>query len=161
MDFATELHMVLQVIVALILGSFIGWEREHHGTEAGIRTFGAIAVGACVFGLISLHGMDGSMQNVDPSRIASNVVVGVGFLGAGVIFRRASDSLVAGLTTAATLWSTAAIGLAVAFRMYVIAGLTTIIIFLLLWMPRLPWWHYISGKKRSGSKSKLEQSKLE
>lgn len=148
-DVFIELHMVVQVIVAFLLGALIGWEREIHGREAGIRTFGAIAVGSCVFGLISLHGLAAlGLPLGDPSRIASNVVVGVGFLGAGVIFRPSTDH-VAGLTTAATLWSTAAVGLAMAFRMYTIAGLVTVILFLMLWLPRLSWWKMISGKKRS------------
>lgn len=149
MDVTTQLHMVLNVIIAFILGAFIGWERERHGREAGIRTFAAISVGACVFGLISIHGVEYfGTGTADPTRIASNVVVGVGFLGAGVIFRR-DGNRVAGLTTAATLWSTASIGLAVAFHMYVVATLVTFITFLMLWLPKLSWWKWISNKDKS------------
>jgi putative Mg2+ transporter-C (MgtC) family protein len=139
--------MLAQVLVAFLLGALIGWERERHGREAGIRTFGAIAVGACVFGLISIYGLDGlGLFTGDPTRIASNVVVGVGFLGAGIIFHRDGDH-VAGLTTAATLWTTAAVGLAVAFHMYSIAFLVTLIMFLVLWLPKVSWWKWVSAKK--------------
>ncbi|QLH42009.1 MAG: MgtC/SapB family protein [Coxiellaceae bacterium] len=148
MDWFVELEMVSQVLAAFVLGAFIGWEREHRGMQAGIRTYGAIAIGACVFGLISIHGplLPGhTSETFDITRIASNIVVGVGFLGAGVIFRQGDH--VGGLTTAATLWSMAAVGLAVAFKMYVIAVLTTAIMFLMLYLPKMSWWKYISGKK--------------
>lgn len=148
MDAALELEMAIQIVIAFILGALIGWEREQRGREAGIRTFGAIAVGACVFGLISIHGWHhfSPVGNYDITRIASNVVVGVGFLGAGIIWRREGDHI-AGLTTAATLWSTAAVGLAVAFHMFIVAALTALILFLVLWLPRLSWWKLISKKK--------------
>lgn len=147
MDVGIELHLVIQVLIAFLLGGIIGWERERHGREAGIRTFGAISIGSCVFGLISLHGVPGLVAiGVDPTRIAANVVVGVGFLGAGIIFHRDSDHVL-GLTTAATLWATAAVGLAVAFKMYTIAVLVTIIMLLMLWLPKLSWWKLVSAKR--------------
>lgn len=150
MDIRVELHFVVSVLIALLLGGLIGWEREHHGRAAGIRTYGAIAIGACVFGLISLHGLPAlGIYTADPSRIASNVVVGVGFLGAGVIFHRPDENNhTTGLTTAATLWATAAVGLSVAFKMYTISVLVTAIMFLMLWLPKLSWWGLISAKKR-------------
>lgn len=142
-----QLHMVMQVLIAFLLGGIIGWERERHGREAGIRTFGAISIGACVFGLISLYGLHGLNLGLnDPTRIASNVVVGVGFLGAGIIFHREGNHVL-GLTTAATLWATAAVGLAVAFHMYIIAVLVTVIMVLMLWLPKLSWWRWISAKR--------------
>lgn len=144
--FQLQLHFMLQLIIAFFLGGLIGWERERHGRAAGIRTFGAISVGACVFGLISLYGLPSLGYLGDPSRIASNVVVGVGFLGAGMIFR-GDDKTILGLTTAATLWVTSAVGLAVAFSMYAIAGLVTVIMILALWLPKMSWWHWISTKK--------------
>lgn len=142
MSFSPQIGMSLQIFIAFLLGGLLGWERERAGHEAGIRTFGAIAVGACVFGLISIHGIPAG----DPSRIASNVVVGVGFLGAGLIFRH-EGLRIAGLTTAATLWCTASVGLAIAYNMYLIALVTTLIIFLGLWLARTPWWKLISAKK--------------
>jgi putative Mg2+ transporter-C (MgtC) family protein len=134
-----DLEFLMRVLIALLLGGLIGWERERHGISAGIRTYGAIALGACVFGIVSIN-----ILGADPSRIASQVATGVGFLGGGVIFRQ--GDYVSGLTTAATLWATAAIGLAVAFGMYAISILTSILIFLLLYLPRLPWWKKISSK---------------
>ncbi len=150
MDLSLQLIMTIQILVAFIFGAFLGWEREHRGHQAGIRTFAAIAGGACVFGLISLYGSSYGIDagQADPSRIASNIVVGVGFLGAGVIWR-GEGSRVAGLTTAATLWTTAAVGLAVAYHMFIVSAVTTIIMFTLLWLPRLSWWRIISGKKGS------------
>lgn len=134
-----DFQMLFRVLIAFILGAFIGWERERHGISAGIRTYGAISLGACVFGIVSL-----SVVGADPSRIAAQVATGVGFLGGGVIFRQ--DKYVSGLTTAATLWATAALGLTVAFGMYMIASLTSILIYLMLYLPRLPWWKKISGR---------------
>lgn len=134
-----DLIVIMRVIIAFLLGAFIGWERERHGISAGIRTYGAIALGACVFGIVSI-----SMPGSDPTRIAAQVATGIGFLGAGVIFRQ--DKYVSGLTTAATLWATAALGIAVAFGMYMISILTSLLIYLLLYLPRLHWWKKISGK---------------
>lgn len=140
LDFQSDLVLVMRVILAFLLGGVIGWERELHGISAGIRTYGAIALGACVFGIISGH-----VLGADPSRIAAQVATGVGFIGGGLIFRQ-GDHYVTGLTTAATLWATAAIGLAVSFGMYTISLLTSLLIFLLLYLPRLKWWKKISHR---------------
>lgn len=137
MSLSVDLEIVLRVIIACLLGGMIGWEREIHGISAGIRTYSAICLGACVFGVLSLVG-------TDPSRIAAQVVTGIGFLGGGLIFRE--GNYVTGLTTAATLWATAAIGLAVSFGFYLIGILTSILVFLLLYLPKLKWWKKISKK---------------
>lgn len=136
-----DLEMVLKVIISCVLGGIIGWERERHRNivSAGIRTYGAISLGSCAFGLLSYI-----VTDADPSRIAAQVVTGIGFLGGGIIFRQ--GDYVTGLTTAATLWATAAVGLAVAFNLYLVAISTTILIYLLLYLPRLPWWKKISAK---------------
>ena len=126
MDWKTELLMAGQISLAALFGGIIGCERERRGQEAGVRTFGMVALGACVFGLVSLH----ARGAVDTTRIASQVVVGIGFLGAGIILHR--EGKVTGLTTAATLWATAAVGLAVAFSMYVVALLAVAIVMGLL-----------------------------
>jgi putative Mg2+ transporter-C (MgtC) family protein len=136
----TDFQLLSRVLIAFLLGGFIGWERERHGISAGIRTYGAIALGACVFGIVSL-----SIEGADPSRVAAQVATGIGFLGGGVIFRQ--DKYVSGLTTAATLWATAALGLTVACGMYMVAILTSLLIYLMLYLPRLRWWKKISGKK--------------
>jgi putative Mg2+ transporter-C (MgtC) family protein len=136
-----ELYMLFQVTLAFLAGAIIGWEREHRGAHAGIRTFGYIAMGACVFGIISRH----VPFPADTGRIASQVAIGIGFIGAGVIFRTGDH--VGGLTTAATLWCTSAMGLAIAFGMYTISIATLLIIFIFLRMSRTKFWSIISAKK--------------
>lgn len=137
----TDLEMIFRMIFACFLGGLIGWERERHRNiiSAGIRTYGAIALGACAFGIVGLF-----ILNSDPSRVAAQVVTGIGFLGGGIIFRQ--GDYVTGLTTAATLWATAAVGLAVSVGMYVIALIIALLLFLLLYLPRLEWWKKISAK---------------
>lgn len=133
--------MLFRVVFACLLGCLIGWERERHRNivSAGIRTYGAISLGACAFGIVGLV-----IANADPSRVASQVVTGIGFLGGGIIFRQ--GDYVTGLTTAATLWATAAVGLAVSVGMYLTSLLISLLIFLLLYLPRMPWWKKISAK---------------
>ncbi len=137
----TEFEMFFRVIFACLLGCLIGWERERHRNivSAGIRTYGAIALGACAFGLISLY-----ISNADSSRVAAQVVSGIGFLGGGIIFRQ--GDYVTGLTTAATLWATAAVGLTVSVGLYLTSLLIALLIFLLLYLPRMAWWKKISSK---------------
>ena len=139
MELQPDLEIFARIVIAFLLGALIGWERERHGISAGIRTYGAIALGAAVFGVLSI-----SLVGADPSRIAAQIVTGIGFLGGGVIFRQ--GDYVSGLTTAATLWATAAVGLAVSFGLYLISILTAILIYLLLYLPRLPWWRKLTGK---------------
>ena len=134
-----DVELIMRVIIAFLLGAMIGFERERHGISAGIRTYGAIALGSCVFGIISSN-----ILGADPSRISAQIVTGIGFLGGGVIFRQ--GDYVSGLTTAATLWATAAVGLAISYGMYTISILTSILIYLLLYLPRLQWWKKISRK---------------
>lgn len=134
MDWQVELGLVLRALMALVLGGFIGWEREKSPRAAGIRTYAAISLGACIFGLVSFHVGNTS----SPEYIAAQVVSGMGFLGAGVILKEKGRVL--GLTTAATMWAAAGIGLAVAASMYVLATLGAALIFLLLSMPMIPGW---------------------
>jgi len=83
----------------------------------------------------------------DPSRIAAQITTGVGFLCGGVIFREAK--YIGGLTTAATLWATAAVGLSVSFGFYVVGIVTAVLIYLLLYLPRLEWWKKVTGRKQT------------
>ena len=124
-DWALELSMAGRLLFATVLGMAIGLERERHNRSAGIRTYAAISMGACAFGLISMH-----VAAPDPTRIAAQVVSGIGFIGAGIIFRQ-SDR-VTGLTTAATVWATAAVGMAVAYRMLVLPALMAVLLHSLL-----------------------------
>lgn len=137
----TEFIMFFRVIIACFLGCLIGWERERHRniTSAGIRTYGAIALGSCAFSLVGMY-----IGGADPTRVAAQVVTGIGFLGGGIIFRQ--GDYVSGLTTAATLWATAAVGLAVAVGLYFTSFLIALLILLLLYLPRLAWWKKISSK---------------
>ena len=118
-----QLALFLRVLLAAGLGAFIGIERELRGYPAGVRTMALVALGSALFTEISL-----TLGTED--RIASGIVTGVGFLGAGVIFRE--QYTVKGITTAATIWSAAAIGMAVGRQLYLAAGLGALLIFLLL-----------------------------
>lgn len=142
----SDLEIITRIVIAVLLGGLIGWERERHGISAGIRTYGAICLGSCVFGILSI-----ALPGSDPSRIAAQVVTGIGFLGGGIIFRQ-SENYISGLTTAATLWATAAVGLAVSFGMYLISLLTAILIFVLLYLPHVRWWKKISKKQSARHK---------
>jgi putative Mg2+ transporter-C (MgtC) family protein len=134
MDISTELTLLPRLLVATIFGSVIGFEREIHGKAAGIRTYAAVSLGAALFTIINAH-----VPNLsDHTRIVSNIVSGIGFLGAGIIFRDTGNALITGLTTAATLWATAAVGVAAGFGMYVISTFSTLILFLLLYLNQAP-----------------------
>lgn len=134
MDWNAELILSIRILLAAILGGMIGWERENHNRDAGVRTYMAVAVGACAFSIISNHVAG------ETTRIASQVVAGMGFIGAGVILQ--VKGRVQGLTTAATLWATAAVGMASAFGMYLLSGLTALIILGTLSL------HHVSGWAR-------------
>jgi putative Mg2+ transporter-C (MgtC) family protein len=114
----------LRLGLALALGGLIGWQRESAEKPAGFRTHILVCVGAALFTLISAVGFFGT--GADPARVASNIVVGIGFLGAGTIWR--TGVTVQGLTTAASLWTVAAIGTAVGVGYYAGAILTTAIV---------------------------------
>jgi putative Mg2+ transporter-C (MgtC) family protein len=139
MDIYTELIYGLRMILAAFIGGLVGLERERHDSDAGIRTYMAISMGACAFSLISIH------AGGDLTRIAAQVVTGIGFIGAGVIFQDKGG--VAGLTTAATLWATAAVGMASAYGMYVLAILTGVMLFATLALHHLPGWKQLGGKR--------------
>ena len=122
-----------QVLLALLLGAILGMQREYTGKAAGLRTYSLVAVGAALFTIISRGGFNEFLVDAsryDPSRIASNVVVGIGFLGAGVVILRGVR--IEGLTTAAGLWVSAGIGMAVGVQMYGVAIFTTALVFLIL-----------------------------
>ncbi|MGP1515101.1 MAG: MgtC/SapB family protein [Bacteroidales bacterium] len=120
---------ILRLCLATILGVAIGFEREIHAKEAGVKTHLLVSMGSCLFMILSIYGFDGlydkEHSSFDPSRIAAQVVTGIGFLGAGtIIFRK---NIIRGLTTAAGLWVTCAIGLACGCGSYSIAITTTVL----------------------------------
>ena len=115
MDFTFSWTPVLQLLLAAFLGAAIGIERDLNGRPAGLRTSMIIAMGSCLFAIISGEGYADAEGTQDPTRIASIVVQGIGFIGAGVMLK--GNDHISGLTTAATIWFVAAIGLAVGANM--------------------------------------------
>jgi putative Mg2+ transporter-C (MgtC) family protein len=134
-------ELTLRIVLAAGLGAAIGLERELREREAGLRTHLLVSLGAALFTLVSAYGWsDWSFSNAegivfDPTRIAAQIVTGVGFLGAGAIIRQGLT--VRGLTTAATLWAVAAIGMAVGAGYYEAAVLTTAAVLISLWPLRV------------------------
>jgi putative Mg2+ transporter-C (MgtC) family protein len=129
-----EHQIILRLVVAAVLGSVVGVERERLNWVAGLRTHMLVCVGSALFMIVSFCGFADVLNNehvgLDPSRIAAQVVSGIGFLGAGTIVLR--SKVVRGLTTAASLWTVAAVGLAVGGGLYVAAITATGLIVLIL-----------------------------
>ena len=126
-----EVTIVLRLLLATALGAIIGYQRERAKKPAGLRTHVLICLGAAVFTIASIYGFGPAS---DPARVAAGVLVGVGFLGAGVIIRT-GEGILAGLTTAATIWAVAAIGLAAGTGLYVVAAVATALILIVLYLP--------------------------
>jgi len=127
-----ELEMTLRILLAAVLGGVIGYQRDKADKPAGIRTLVLIAFGAALFTVVSVEGFD-----ADPARIAAGIVTGIGFLGAGSIIRR-GEGVVEGLTTAATIWAAAGVGIAAGAGLYLISVVATAVIFVVLIMPKFP-----------------------
>lgn len=130
-DIAENGYLILRMLIACVCGIFIGFERSRRQKDAGIRTHMIVALGAALAMIVSKYGFFDLLQyeglRADASRIASNVITGVGFLGAGVIFVR--DVSIKGLTTAAGIWTTASVGLAIGAGMYTVGiGATLVMI---------------------------------
>src|SRR5581483_8238068 len=130
----SNVDVVLRLILAAILGSVIGFERERQSWAAGLRTHMLVCVSAALVMIVSAYGFADVLSRpnivLDPSRIAAQVVSGIGFLGAGAILLR--GEVIRGLTTAASVWAVAAIGLAVGGGLYVAATVATVIILVIL-----------------------------
>lgn len=124
-----DLIYSLQMVLAVVLGSVLGWQRARWGKSAGSRTFALVTAGATLFTILARFGFPENMTT--SVQVAAQIVTGVGFLGAGIIFHR--DDHVNGLTTAAGLWVAAAIGMAVALSFYKLAIVSTVLIFAVLW----------------------------
>ncbi len=118
-----ELYFLGQIFLAIILGGLLGFQREQRGKFAGPRTYALVTGGATLFTILSLNAF-GS----DIARVASQILVGIGFLGAGMILHR--ENRIDGLTTAAGIWMTAAVGMAVAVHYYILAIGSTFLILL-------------------------------
>ena len=130
MDMTWE--FVLRIFVAALLGGAIGLEREYRSKEAGFRTHFLVALGSALFMIVSAYGFEDVLllpgHRLDVSRVAARVVSGIGFVGAGTIILHKSENVVRGLTTAAGVWVTAAIGLACGGGMYMLSIAATVLV---------------------------------
>jgi putative Mg2+ transporter-C (MgtC) family protein len=123
----TEVDLILRLLMAAVAGGIIGTDRERAHKPAGIRTLMLVSIGSALFTILSAYGFG---DPADPSRLAAGIVVGIGFLGAGVILH--SEKGVMGLTTAAAVWAVAAIGVAFGCGLYLIAVVSAVLILIAL-----------------------------
>lgn len=128
-EFTVQAELILRLIVAGILGIFIGFERKNRNKMAGVRTHAIVAFGAALMMVVSKYGF-ADVADFDASRIASQIVSGVGFLGAGIIFVK-NNTWISGLTTAAGIWATAGVGMSVGAGLYFVAIASGILLILL------------------------------
>lgn len=136
----TDTQVMLRLFLALVLGGLIGLERQMHKRTAGLRTHILVTIGSCLIMLTSVYvfAIYKTITPVDPGRIAAGVITGIGFLGAGAIMREQNE--IKGLTTAASLWVAAAIGLAVGCGFYSAAFFATVLTLVVLLILR-----YVEG----------------
>lgn len=142
------LTLFIKLILSALFAGILGYEREISQKPAGLRTLMLVGVGSCLFMLISIEAAEGNTK-ADPTRIAAQVVTGIGFLGAGAIIRAGGS--VIGLTTAASIWLVAAIGLAVGAGMYLTAVIATILGFVILLVVER-WFEERIGSKGRGKR---------
>jgi putative Mg2+ transporter-C (MgtC) family protein len=134
LGWAAELEVAGRLLLAVVLGAAVGFEREHALKQAGMRTLAMVSLGAAAFTVASAWGFPG---DVSTGRVAAGVVTGIGFLGAGTIFR--SGDAVRGLTTAASIWTTASVGVMAGTGLYIGAAATTALALAVLrLLPRPP-----------------------
>ncbi len=137
MEFST-LDILIRLLIAIFLGGLVGIERTLAGKTAGIRTYALVSMGSALFVLISqlVSAQFITLTNFDPLRMASQILVGIGFIGAGLVFHNHKEMRSSGLTSAAGLWVSAGIGMSAGFGLYtlsVIAAILTVFIFTILW----------------------------
>ena len=135
MDTAEQAELLGKLLLAAFCGGVIGWQRDRRQYVAGLRTMALVAVGATLF--------TGANEVLGVDRVVANIVTGIGFLGAGIIFREGAT--VRGITTAATIWSVAAIGVAIGIELYLVALVATPLVFVILEMRPLS--EYVSGRR--------------
>lgn len=144
-----ELHITIRLVMALFLGGLIGFEREVSSHAAGLRTHILVCVGSALVMLLSMYGFSAFVNEVnvriDPSRLAAQVISGIGFLGAGTIIFNGRS--ITGLTTAASLWVVAGIGLAIGAGFYYAAILACFMVLISLWILNKVEHKYFNGKK--------------
>lgn len=115
----------------------MGYDREKHGSDAGIRTYAAVCLGATIFTAVAAHIQEDAAS---PSRVIANIVTGVGFIGAGIIYKGKDADSSRGLTTAATVWAASGVGVAIGMDMYIIALVATCITCFLLALHHMRWY---------------------
>ncbi|WP_440110942.1 MgtC/SapB family protein [Acidovorax sp. BL-A-41-H1] len=130
-DAAQATRIVVRMLMAALLGGLLGWERAHAGKAAGIRTHMLVAMGSALFVLVA---QQGGIEPGDNSRVMQGVIAGIGFLGAGTILKGNAEGQVRGLTTAAGIWMTAAIGIAAGLGQEATAVLCTALALAVLWL---------------------------
>lgn len=140
-----EYEMMLRLTLAVLFGGAIGFVREITKKAAGLRTYILVTMGSCLFTIVSFQMVSG-FSTGDPSRIASCVVTGIGFIGAGAIFQ--SGGSVRGLTTAASIWICAALGLAVGSGMYMLSTFTTILALIVIQVLQVVEHKYLRANQR-------------
>jgi putative Mg2+ transporter-C (MgtC) family protein len=128
LSLGTQLELTLRLVAALVLGAVIGWERELQRMPAGFRTHALVSLGAAIFTVISAYAFTGPLS--DPTRIAAQVVSGIGFLGGGAILHYGGT--VRGLTTAASLWAVAGVGMAAGAGLFVVAIVSALLVIVAL-----------------------------
>src|SRR3954447_1753987 len=133
---AHDIEMTVRILLGFALGALLGWERERAGRPAGLRTFMMVTAGAAAYTVVSIWGVSGEGTVRDPGRVAAQIVTGIGFLGAGTIWR--TPSPVRGLTTAATIWFAAAVGMMAGSGLYLVATTTAVLGFICLQWLRSP-----------------------
>jgi putative Mg2+ transporter-C (MgtC) family protein len=124
---------ILRMVAAVLLGCVVGLDRNLHGKPTGVKTLGLVALGAC---LVTMSGLDfflnGTTGDANVSRVIQGIITGIGFLGAGVILQNQSTGQISGLTTAASIWVTAALGIVCGIGAWQIAAIATVLLLLLL-----------------------------
>ncbi|HAZ28249.1 MAG TPA: magnesium transporter MgtC [Candidatus Magasanikbacteria bacterium] len=143
---------VIGLLLSMLLGALIGWQREWTGKAAGSRTYALVCVGSYLFTILSIYGF----QTNDTARIAAQIITGIGFLGAGTIIHKKNS--VEGLTTAAGLWAIAAIGMTVGVGWYPHAAVGTILLFAIVWFndKKIMANHHCDEPKKSMQKKKYQ-----
>ena len=142
-----EIDMISRLLLAMVFGGAIGYVREIKKKAAGLRTHTLVCLGSAIFTIVSIM-MTKGVPGSDPSRIAASVVTGIGFIGAGTIFQ--TDSRVRGLTTAASIWICAAIGLAVGAGLYTLSTIATVLALIVIQMLQAVEKKYLRESEREG-----------
>ncbi|MDR5751939.1 MULTISPECIES: MgtC/SapB family protein [unclassified Caballeronia] len=138
LPFPILMEVVIRMLVAVAIGCIIGIDRDLHGKPTGMKTLGLVSLGACLATMSAMgFSVAAPSANADVSRVVQGIVTGIGFLGAGVIIQNPDQNRVRGLTTAASIWVTAAVGIVCGLGLWSVALAATVILIALLTLGRL------------------------